>query len=539
MTRHAMRLAPSAPATLADVFEALRDQLGLDRDFPPDVLEEAERAAASIAADIAAASSVAAGSVAAGSGSGSAAAPGSAVAGAASSGSGAGVLDARDVELLTIDPPGSMDLDQAVHIERDGEGFRVRYAIADVARAVAPGGPLDRETRERGTTVYGPSMRVPLHPPVLSEGVLSLLPDVDRFAYLWDVRLDARGEQTAARVDRALVRSRARFTYGEAQAELRTARPRPALALLRTVGTLRLERERERGGVSLDVPEQEARVDDDGVHLELRHVLPVESWNAQISLLTGLAAAGLMREAGVGVLRTLPTADPRDLERLRRTAQALGIDWPESLDYAGVLDTLDAGVPAHAAFLNEATTLFRGAGYLVFDAAAGAALPQDPDVVRHAAIAGEYAHVTAPLRRLVDRYGLEVCVAWCAGVDVPAWVREGLVGLPEIMAAAGQRAGAFERGCVDAVEAAVLSGREGEVFSAVVVDVNGSRGKGTVMLTEPAVRGRVSGGDVELELGARVRVRLVEASVGDRRVGFELAADDTGDDVVGDVSPSR
>lgn len=491
MTRHVMRLEPSPSPSLAERFEQLRVELGLEAQFPREAIAEAELAAARVAAELAEPP--------------------------------ANVLDARDVALVTVDPPGSMDLDQAVHIARDGDGYRVRYAIADVARAVAPGGPLDRVTRDRGMTVYGPATRLPLHPAILSEGVLSLLPDVDRFAYLWDVRLDARGEQTLAEVRRALVRSRARLTYAEAQEALDDGSASDVLVLLREVGQLRLERERERGGVSLDVPEQEAVVEGADVRLEFRRVLPVEAWNAQISLLTGMAAARMMVEAGVGVLRTLPPADPRDVARLRRTAAALGIEWPESLTYPDLLDRLDARTPAHAAFMNEATSLFRGADYLVLDDAAGHPLPDDPGGARHAAIAAQYAHVTAPLRRLVDRYGLEVCVAASAGAPVPVWVREGLIGLPAIMSATGQRASAFERGCVDAVEAAVLHGREGEVFDGVVVDTNGTRGRGTVMIAEPAVRSRVSASETGLELGVRVRVRLARAEVGEGKVLFELA----------------
>ncbi|PFG37157.1 RNB domain-containing protein [Flavimobilis soli] len=500
MTRHTMRLEPQPSPSLADRFEALRTELGLEEQFPADALAEAEAAAERVVAELASPP--------------------------------ADVLDARDVELVTIDPPGSMDLDQAVHIERTDGGFRVRYAIADVAQAVAPGGALDRVTRERGTTVYGPATRIPLHPPVLSEGVLSLLPDVDRFAYLWDVLLDARGEQVDAQVRRAVVRSRARLSYAQAQAAFDDGSASDVLLLLREVGTLRLERERERGGVSLDVPEQQAVVDGVDVHLEFREVLPVEAWNAQISLLTGMAAARIMVGAGVGILRTLPPADPRDLARLRRAAAALGIEWPEALAYADLLDQLDARTPAHAAFMNEATSLFRGADYLVLDGDAGQPLPAEPSESQHAAIAAHYAHVTAPLRRLVDRYGLAACAAVCAGEPVPAWVREGLVGLPQIMSSTAQRAAAFERGCVDAVEAAVLSGREGEVFDGVVVDTNGSRGRGTVIIAEPAVRAKVSSPEAEIELGARVRVRLVSVDVAAGKVAFELAE-------AGDGAPSR
>ncbi|HEY8230840.1 MAG TPA: RNB domain-containing ribonuclease, partial [Rhodanobacteraceae bacterium] len=82
-------------------------------------------------------------------------------------------LDRTDIPLVTIDPPGSMDLDQAMYIERNGEGWRVYYAIADVASFVAPGGAIDLEANRRGETLYGIGHTIPLHPTVLSEGAAS------------------------------------------------------------------------------------------------------------------------------------------------------------------------------------------------------------------------------------------------------------------------------------------------------------------------------------------------------------------------------
>ena len=125
--------------------------------------------------------------------------------------------DESDLPFVTIDPPGSMDLDQAMHLERDGEGYRVRYAIAHLESFVEPGGAIDEEARRRGQTIYAPDERTPLHPPVLSEGAASLLPDEVRPAYVWDIRLDARGEHTAAEVYPALVRSVERLEYTAVQ----------------------------------------------------------------------------------------------------------------------------------------------------------------------------------------------------------------------------------------------------------------------------------------------------------------------------------
>ena len=112
-------------AALLARFEAIREQLHVPAQFPDDVLAEAERAARDV------------------------------------------VLPTRDetaVPFVTIDPVGSMDLDQALHIERDGDGYRVRYAIADVPAFVAPGGALDAETRRRVETIYCPGRADPAAP---------------------------------------------------------------------------------------------------------------------------------------------------------------------------------------------------------------------------------------------------------------------------------------------------------------------------------------------------------------------------------------
>lgn len=468
--------AATVPERVRIAFERLRAQMAIPLDFPADVVAEAERVVAG----------------------------------------GIEPQPVLDVAFVTIDPPGSMDLDQALHIERHpAGGYLVRYAIADVAHFVAPGGAIDREAAARGMTLYAPDGRTPLHPPVLSEGAASLLPGVDRPAAVWRIALDDRGEITDVDVRRARVRSSARLTYDEVQSAVDAGTASELLVLLREVGELRQGLERERGGVSLNVPEQNVTLHDDGSYgLEFRSVLPAEGWNAQISLLTGIAAARVMREGGVGVFRTLPASDPRDVERLRRTARALAIAWPADQSYGDLLAGLDSSVPQHAAFFNEATSLFRGAGYLTFEG-------EVPAGSEHAAIASEYAHVTAPLRRLVDRYGTEICLALCADRDVPGWVRAAFPDLPKAMSRSGQRASSFERASVDIVEAALLTGAVGDVFAGVIVDLDAKDPrKGVVVVDDPAVRGSVTSADGPLPLGEAVQVRLAEVSIEDRVVRF-------------------
>ncbi|MEV0621459.1 RNB domain-containing ribonuclease [Nonomuraea sp. NPDC050404] len=425
--------------------------------------------------------------------------------------------DMTDIPFVTIDPPGSMDLDQALHLERLRDGYRVWYAIADVGAFVRPGSVIDTEARTRGATVYLPAGRVPLHPPVLSEDAASLLPGALRPAVVWRIDLDAEGRMIGADVLRALVRSRERYDYDYVQVVHDTGTGAGdadgVLALLAEIGELRLALERERGGVTLPTPDQEVMHGDGGYRLEFRLPLPAEAWNAQISLLTGMAAATMMLDAEIGILRVLPPPRPGDLDKVRRVARALDVPWPEGAGYGAVVHGLDPKEGRHAAFLHESKVLLRGAGYAAFDGA-------PPRQAEHAAVAAPYAHVTAPLRRLADRYATEVCLAIAAGEPVPSDVRAALPLLPELMTASGRRAGAVDRACVDLVEAFLLRDRIGQAFEAVVIDVDERRGGGQVQLVDPAVIARCDGA---LPLGEQVTVRLARADPATREVRFTLA----------------
>jgi exoribonuclease R len=421
-------------------------------------------------------------------------------------------LDATDLALVTLDPAGSRDLDQAVHLAVRGTGYRVSYAIADVGGFVPLGSALDGEARRRGQTLYSPDRRTPLHPPLLSEGAASLLPDQLRPAALWTIDLDAEGEPVRVDLRRARVRSHAQLDYRSVQEQADAGTLPEPLALLPTIGRLLQQRAAERGAVELGTPDQEVVAGPDGGwSLVFRGDLPVEEWNAQISLLTGRCAAGLMLDGGVGLLRTLPPAREEDVVRLRLVAPALGVDWPAGTAPGAVVGALDSTGPGHAAFLEEAAILLRGAAYTPFDGPP----PPEPG---HGGVGAPYAHVTAPLRRLVDRFGTEVCLALAAGREPAPELRSALPDLPGLMAASDRRTRDVEHAVVDATEAWVLHGREGQTFSAVVVDA--TDGRGTVVLDRLAVRGRCTGEG--MRPGTRVEVRLEEADVVGRTVRFRL-----------------
>ena len=423
--------------------------------------------------------------------------------------------DRDDIPFVTIDPPDSMDLDQALHVAREGDGYLVHYAIADVAAFVAPGDPVDLEANRRGETLYGAEDRIPLHPPVLSEDAASLLPGQRRPALLWTIRLDAGGEGTQVDVRRAMVRSRARLDYDGVQDSIDAGTADPLWALVREVGELRIARERRRGGVSLPLPEQEIHGNGDGWRLEYRARRPVEDWNEQLSLLTGMAAADLMVRNRVGLLRTLPEPPPHAVARLHRTARALGIAWPPASSYPEFIRSLDPSNPRHVAMMVSCTSVLRGAGYAAFDG-------EPPEHPMHSALASTYTHATAPLRRLVDRYTGELCVALCAAQAPPRWVLDALPGLPRTMAAAGQRAGRYERAVIDLAEALVLAPHAGETFEGSIVEVDDrDRRQGTAMLHALAIEAPVSAAR-DLPLGEVVPLRLDVADPGTRRIRFSV-----------------
>ncbi|WP_040422052.1 RNB domain-containing ribonuclease [Actinopolymorpha alba] len=480
MPRRQIRLAAADGEDVRAGFARIRAELDIPDGFPGAVEESARQAAAAAAAAVVRNAHV----------------------------------DRTDLPFVTIDPPDSLDLDQALHIERRGSGYRVHYAIADAATFVEPLGDLDQETHRRGVTLYAPDRRTPLHPETLCEGAASLLPGVDRPALLWTMDLDSTGEGTAVEVSRAVVRSRAKLDYPSVQRSLDSGNADGVLPLLREVGRLREERERERGGVNLPSPDRVVVQQGSGWTLEFRAPLRVEGWNAQMSLMCGMAAAQLMLYGEIGILRTLPPADARDLARLRRSAQALRVPWSDETSYAAFIRALDPAEPTHAALLASSTVLLRGAGYTSFEGG----VPEQP---LHAALASEYAHVTAPLRRLVDRYAAEICVALCSDQEVPEWVRAALDVLPKEMADADRRAHQYERAIIDLVEAALLRPHVGEIFMGTVTEVDQTSAKGTVQLRDPAVEASVAGQD--LPLGQQVELRLVEADVQRRKVHFELA----------------
>lgn len=178
--------------------------------------------------------------------------------------------DLRALPLVTIDGEDARDFDDAVHVRPLGDGgFRLWVAIADVAYYVPVGSALDGEAEARGTSVYFPGFVVPMLPEVLSNGICSLKPEVDRLALVCEMRIDARGQVTRARFAHAVIRSHARLTYtqvwqalsGEPAARKALGALWPAIADLHALYRVLAAARAARGAIEFDSPEMHFRLD--------------------------------------------------------------------------------------------------------------------------------------------------------------------------------------------------------------------------------------------------------------------------------------
>ena len=460
-----MRIVTAPPDALAPGLAAIRAEFAVPAGFPPTVLAAADAAVARAPAEHA---------------------------------------DRTDRPFVTLDPAGATDLDQAFAIEPAGGDLLLHYAIADVGWFVHDGDPLDREAWARGETLYLPDGKAPLYPPQLSEGAASLLPAGPRPAVVFTVRVAPDGGARLDGVERALIRSRAKLAY-------ETVRDDELPAAFAELSRRIAAAETARGAARVDPPAQEVEAaSGGGWTLAFRPLLPAEAANAALSLATNLAVADALLAHGTGLFRVMAPPDARAVERLRHAAEALGLAWPADEPLAALQRRLLADDPAHAAFMLAIRRAGAGASYAPYRAGI---------VPWHAAVAATYAHATAPLRRLADRYVVEAALAVANGRAVPAAVAAAFERLPAVMARADAVAGRVTRAAIDLAEAAVLASRVGEVFAATVTeaDAHGSR----IQLADWPVAARLSGRD--LPAGEALRVRLVAADVLSRRIAFERA----------------
>ena len=414
-------------------------------------------------------------------------------------------VDRTAMPFVTLDPASSTDLDQAFAIDRSGNDLLLHYAIADVAWFVDDGGVIDQEAWARGTSQYLPDGKAPLYPPILSERAASLLPDGPRPAILFTVRVEPDGGVELDGVERAIVRSRAKLAYDSAtDADLP-----PDFAEL--AGRIQAADDR-RGASRVDPPEQEvSKVGEQGFELTYRPRLSSEDRNAALSLATNLAVADAMLTHRTGLFRVMAPPDEHAIRRLRFTAHAFGLIWPKEETLGQFQKRLRADDPRQAAFMLAVRRAGAGAAYA----------PYQPGVVPwHVAMAATYAHATAPLRRLADRYVVRAALAIANGLPVPDGVSQAFAKLPPVMARADTLSGQIERAVVDLAEAVMLKGCEGRIYPAIVTDVD-ERGARMQLKDQPVVA-RVEAHKVQP--GDAISVRLLTTDPERRLIQFERVA---------------
>ena len=243
----------------------------------------------------------------------------------------------------------------------------------------------------------------------------------------------------------------------------------------------------------------------------LRPLDLAEQRNAALSLATNLAVADALFAARTGLFRVMAGPDTRAIARLRHTARALGLSWPDAHSLETFEKTLDPAQPNAAAFMLAIRRAGNGASYVPY---------QDGVKPWHAAMAATYCHMTAPLRRLADRYVIRAALAVVNDQPVPAEVTSAFARLGPVMGKADARANQIDRAVIDLAEAAMLSGREGESFASVVTEVDdvGPR----IQLCDQPVVTRVTAHGVAP--GDKLTVRLVAADPVKRTVSFERIA---------------
>lgn len=428
-----------------------------------------------------------------------------------------GVRDLRGLLWSSIDNRESRDLDQVEYAEREAGGFRVLVGIADVDAFVPKGSAVDRHAAANTVSVYTPAHVFPMLPERLSNDLTSLVEGEDRLAVVMELSVTDGGDVRSGRVYRALVHNRAKLDYDSAGAWLEGRGPAPEAVknIEGLEGQVRLQDEvarslhelrRRCGALELEREELVPVVDESGrvVRLDERRHNRAQVIIESLMVAANTSMAELLEAKGVPSLRRVVRA-PERWPRMVETAAALGHELPAEPDPRALSDFMSlrrAADPGAYAELSLSILKMMGPGDYMVEAPG---LEQEG----HFGLAvHDYTHSTAPNRRFPDLVTQRCLKSAAAGAPSP-YTREEL----ELIAVRCNRmesaARKVERRMRKVAAASLLSARVGETFEAVVTGV---KEKGTfARLLRPQADGRVVRGWRGLDVGDRVRVRLVSA----------------------------
>jgi ribonuclease R len=308
-----------------------------------------------------------------------------------------GRRDLRALPFVTIDGETARDFDDAVHAVREGKGFRLWVAIADVAHYVRHGDALDLSARERGTSVYFPRRVIPMLPEKLSNGLCSLNPEVDRLAMVCEMAITPKGAVARYEFYAAAIRSHARLTYTQVWAQLSAGRAPAHLAVLHEVFQALYAARLQRGAIDFETIETRMEFDEHG---KIRRIVAVPRNDAhrliEECMLAANVCAGdfLAARHQPALYRVHAVPAEEKVRGLRDFLAELGLhlgggDQPKPKDYAQLLER----IRTRPDFALLQTILLRSLKQAVYT----------PENVGHFGLAFDaYVHFTSPIRRYPD-----------------------------------------------------------------------------------------------------------------------------------------
>ncbi len=460
-----------------------------------------------------------------------------------------GRVDLRHLPHVTIDGETARDFDDAICVERKGDGFILYVSIADVSHYVQTGSPIDREAYLRGTSVYLPDRVLPMLPERLSNDLCSLVPDQDRPAFTAILSFDAQGRRTGERYARSLIRSCRRFTYTTVNQLLYLNDPEvrathadlvPMLERAKKLSSLLKSCRTERGSLDFNIPEpQVALAGEQVASITLAERNQAHSLIEDCMLAANEAVAETLAKANKPVLyRIHERPDPTKLETFTDAAKALGLHLPQSevnpAWFAQVIRQAQSS-PAEYIVNNLLLRTMQQARY-------------SPENTGHFGLAAAfYLHFTSPIRRYPDLVAHRVLQVLLTGQTehTPAPIP----GEGKTLADAGLHLSQCERKAIDIERnvhsrcaALFLMDKIGETFGAIISGVTAfglyltldeSYISGMVPLTSmtddyylhDSRRYRLIGerSNKMYQLGDRVQVRLDHVELQNKRLSFSLA----------------